>query len=173
MQGPILEAKERNGLSRRPIRERLFHLPVLQTVINGHNRGANRAMEAQEKELLILALEEAWSSKILREKICMGIQELGGSYGERGSPAPSRRPGRETRQPSDSGPRGLSPRLIAPAGSSPVRGSHRARSSLLRPLTWGRGSSDGFGAENSRTLVSRREQAPTGAGGGPKPRGSG
>lgn len=87
MQGPILEAKERNGLSRRPIRERLFQLPVLQTVINGHNRGANRDMEAQE-ELLILALEEAWSSKIFREKICMGIQELGGSYGERGSPAP-------------------------------------------------------------------------------------
>lgn len=45
-------------------------------------------MEAQEKELLILALEEAWSSKILREKICMGIQELGGSYGERGFPRP-------------------------------------------------------------------------------------
>lgn len=37
---------------------------ILQIVINAHNRGVSRVTEAQEREPLILALEEVWNWRI-------------------------------------------------------------------------------------------------------------
>lgn len=87
---------------------------------SGHSAGADRAMEAQGKEPLILALEDARSAKMSGETISMETHELRRSHGKRGSP---RRSGGRAGGPGPpSGPRGLNPRINVPAGSSALRG---------------------------------------------------
>lgn len=130
-------------------------------------------MEAQE-DSLVLAVKEAWSSQILGDAISQGDPRGSAGPTENRHPRPLRRPGRETRPaPRPRAPRPTPPPPRPRGGQSGAADADRARSSPQLPLTWGRSSPDGLGAENSRTLVSRREQAPAGAGGGPRPRGSG
>lgn len=78
--------------------------------------------EAQEKQSFILALEEHRNLKIAEKWIwACGDPRARQAPREHRLPAPS--PGPPL--PSASGPRGLSPRLTAPAGSDRERGRAR------------------------------------------------
>lgn len=114
------ERNERSLVTHRLEGDYSTSITVLQTVINGHNKGANRAMEAQGKEPLTLALEDARSANISGGTIFTEAHELRRSHGKRGSPRPSG--GRAGSPGPPSGPRGLNPRLLVPAGSSALRG---------------------------------------------------
>ena len=126
-------------------------------------------MEAQEKQSFILSLEEHRNLEIAERWIWACGDPRARQAPQRTPPPrplPRPAPPLRLRAPRPKPPPCCPRRYRSGARPGPGEAS-RARTSPLLPLTWDRGRPDGLGALNSRTLVSRCEQAPAGAGGGP------